>query len=74
MVSSTLNPNRPKWLTEDVIKELRHDIETCPDPYTDEEIATLEFDGKIDMKRDNAYMAIKTLNKYGIPLTESEEK
>ena len=69
----TSNISRPKWLTDEVVEELRHDIEICPNPYTKKEVQELKLDGTVDMKRSNAYMAIKTLNKYGIPLTKSEE-
>lgn len=68
MALNTSDYDRPEWLTDKVVEELRHDIAICPNPYTDSEVANLEFDGNVDMKRDNAYMAIKTLNKYGIPL------
>ena len=70
MCSDASNINRPDWLTDEAIKELRHDIAICPNPYTEEDIANWVFDGANDFKRDNAYMAIKTLKKYGIPLKE----
>ena len=43
MISDTSNGNRPEWLTDDVIKELRHDIEICLNPYTEEDIANWVF-------------------------------
>lgn len=60
------NTQRPRWLTDEVIKELTNDIAICPNPYTEQDINELELDGTVDLKRNNAYMAIKTLKKYGI--------
>ena len=70
----TSNISRPKWLTNEVIDDLRHDIEICPNPYTKKEIQELKLDGTVDMKRHNAYSAIKTLTKYGIPLIQRRKK
>ena len=59
---------RPDWLTDDVIEEMRHDIQICPEPYTQKDILNWEYDGEYDQTRLNAYNAIRTLKKYGIPL------
>ena len=62
---------RPKWLTDEAIKELRSDIAKCPNPYTKEDVDNIELDGNYDPERLYAYEAIDTLTSYGIPLTDN---
>lgn len=62
---------KPKWLDEQTIEELRNDIAICPNPYTEEDVDNIELDGSFDAQRLNAYEAINTLNRYGIPLTNN---
>lgn len=56
----------PDWLTDELIEELKINIAECDDPYTDEEMAQIDFDGDIDWKRYNAAAAKDILLKYGI--------
>ena len=58
-------PKRPDWLTDNKIKELKKDLEECV-PYTEEELAELEYDGDVDIGRHNAYTALKTLKYFGL--------
>lgn len=64
------NTVRPDWLTDEVIEEMRHNIQTCSNPYTQEDISNWEYDGEYNQHKLNAYDAIRILNKYGIPLTK----
>ena len=63
-----MNSNIPKpdWLTDELIEELKIDIAECDNPYTDEEMDQIDFDGSIDWKRYNAAAAKDILSKYGI--------
>lgn len=63
MDSST---QRPKWLTDEKIAEMRAWIDNCPNPYTDQEIAELELDAPFDLERMRANTAIRVLTKYGV--------
>lgn len=65
MELNTYRP-RPDWLTDDKIKRLKQDLIECPNPYTDEEVAELEYDGDVDIRRHNAYTAKKTLKHFGL--------
>ena len=60
------NTALPKWLTPEIISKLKHDIEICPNPYTEEEILALKLDGPRSSSRYNAYVAKEILTKYGI--------
>ena len=62
-----LYPSKPDWLADEVIAKLRNDIAICPSPYTQEEVDELEFDAPFDLKKHNAFMAIKTLKLFYIP-------
>ena len=62
-----LYPSKPDWLADEVIAKLRNDIAICPSPYTQEEVDELEFDAPFDLKKHNAFMAIKTLKLFNIP-------
>ena len=57
---------RPDWLTDEDIKQLREDITKCSNPYTDEELNELPFDEPLDMNRANARTAIDILTKYNL--------
>ena len=59
--------SKPDWLADEVIAKLRNDIAICPSPYTQEEVDELEFDAPFDLKKHNAFMAIKTLKLFNIP-------
>lgn len=63
-----MNSNIPKpdWLTDELIEELKIDIAKCENPYTDEEMEKIDFDGYIDWDRYNAAAAKDILSKYGI--------
>jgi predicted kinase len=65
------NISKPEWLTDEIIEDMRNDIAICSNPYTENDIDNLYFDGELDQLRLNAYNAIKTLTEYGIPLTET---
>lgn len=65
-MDSNINLQKPDWLTDSAIASLKKDIMECPTPYTKEEVEELEYDGLIDMKRYNAYVAKKLLTKYGM--------
>lgn len=60
-------------LSESRIKKMRENIRNCPNPYTEEEMNALPFDGVIDSARARAYMAIKILTEHGIPLTDEDD-
>ena len=62
-----LYPSKPDWLADEVITKLRNDIAICPSSYTQEEVDELEFDAPFDLKKHNAFMAIKTLKLFNIP-------
>ncbi|MEE0859430.1 MAG: hypothetical protein U0M12_08205 [Acutalibacteraceae bacterium] len=57
---------RPDWLTDEIVEELKKDLVRCSNPYTEEEVEELECDGYIDIKRANAKTAKDILVKYGI--------
>lgn len=59
-------PKRPDWLTDDKIKKLKQELIECPNPYTEEELAELKYDGDVDIRRHNAYTALKTLKRFGL--------
>ena len=59
-------PKRPDWLTDEVVKEMKQTLKDCQNPYTQEDIDDLEFDGAIDFKRLHAYDALEILSKYGL--------
>lgn len=59
-------PPRPDWLTDEKIKSLKEDLEECSNPYTEEEVERLEYDGYIDIKRANAYTAKQILEEFGL--------
>ena len=42
-----MNSNIPKpdWLNDELIEELKIDIAKCENPYTDEEMEKIDFDG-----------------------------
>lgn len=63
-----LNKNipTPDWLTDELIEELKDSIAKCDNPYTDEEMAQIDFDGDMDWKRYNAAAAKDILLKDGI--------
>lgn len=65
-MDSNTNIPKPDWLTDDLIEELKIDIAECDNPYTDEEMDKIDFDGVIDWKRYNAAAAKDILLKYGI--------
>lgn len=56
---------RPDWLTDELIKDLKDQLDDCPNPYTAEEARNIPLDGDMDLKRYNAYTAKKILAKYG---------
>ena len=43
------------------------------EPYTEEEIDAIPFDGDIDYKKYKAYQAIEMLTYYGIPLVADDD-
>ena len=56
----------PEWLTDEAISNLRNDLASCDNPYTQEEVEQLELDAPRDMKRYNAYVANKILTAYNL--------
>jgi len=63
-------PQRPKWMTDDTLAELREDIRKCSDPYTDDEMKECQFMDEVDELRFNAKTAIDILTHFGIPFEE----
>ena len=63
-----MNSNIPKpdWLTDELIEELKDSISKCDNPYSDEEMEKIDFDGYIDWGRYNAAAAKDILSKYNI--------
>lgn len=57
---------RPEWLTDELIEDMKKEVAECPNPYTEAEIAKLELDGDMDIKRYNAYVAKSTLTEYSL--------
>lgn len=58
-------PPKPDWLTDDKIKEFKQELKECPNPYTEEELSELEYDGDVDIERHNAYVAREILEHFG---------
>lgn len=56
----------PEWLTKEKIKELKQDLLICDNPYTDEDVVNLSYDGSYDAKRYNANLAKRILSKYDL--------
>lgn len=65
MASNTII-KRPEWLTDECIAMYRAALQKCNNPYTEEEVKKLPFDGQRDMYRYNAYVAKRILTKYGL--------
>lgn len=59
-------PPRPDWLTDEMIKSLKEDLEECSNPYTQKELEELEYDGYVDIKRHNAYTSRQILEEFGL--------
>jgi hypothetical protein len=61
-------------MTSEKIKKFRRWAASA-DPYTEEEVRSLPFDGvDEDIDRYQAYMGKKILEEYGIPLTEETDE
>ena len=73
MASDILSSQNPNKLTDDYIRSMREYIKKCPNPYTDEDVDNLPFDGYIDPLRMNAYAAIVILTRHGISLSDEDE-
>lgn len=56
----------PEWLTDEAISNLRNDLASCNNPYTQEEVEQLELDAPRDMERYNAYVANKILTAFNL--------
>lgn len=68
-----LNTQRPWWLTDEIIEQLKKDLEAFPNPYEGAPPETdFEFDGLVDMKREKAQSALDILTKYNIPFFTNE--
>ncbi len=62
------NIQKPLWLTNETIEQLKKDLAAFPNPYEGappEE--DFEFDGFSDIKRENAQFAWDVFTKYNIP-------
>lgn len=63
------NTERPKWLTDEKIAQYREWLSKA-EPYTEEEIMDIPFDGDMfaeyDMNRQLAYDAQTILKKYDL--------
>jgi len=71
-MDSNTSKSLPWWLTDQEIKILRRRVKECPNPYTDEEMDAIEYDGAYDPVRFAAHESKRILLKYGIPLTDEE--
>lgn len=72
-MASNISQERPDWLTEDEIRDLRNEVKKGSKPYTDEEIEAMEYDDPaFSISRANAKIALDILTEYGIPLTDEE--
>jgi len=70
-MKSNTQVTRPNWLTDSRVSEMRQEIKECNNPYTDAELADIEYDSDfsdsgLDLKRLRAYHAIETLKKYNL--------
>ncbi len=57
---------RPQWLTDELVEDMKKEVIECPNPYTEADVAALELDGDMDIKRYNAYVSKSTLTEYGL--------
>ena len=71
-MDSDTSKSLPWWLTEQTIINLRRRVRDCSNPYSDEEMDAIEYDGAYDPIRYDAHEAKRILLKYGIPLTDEE--
>ena len=70
LVSNSLD--KPWWLTDDKIKELKEDFAAYPEVDLNNPLE-IEYDGLIDIKRQRAETALKILTKYNIPFDDIKE-
>ena len=62
--------NKEFEYTKEEISEMKRRILICEKPYSEQDVKNIAYDGDFDIDRMNAYMAVKTLTRLGIPLPQ----
>lgn len=68
-MDSNIMNKEPEYSKKE-IEEMQRLIIECDHPYTEQDVLNCDYDGKCDVDRMGAYMAIKTLTRLGIPIPE----
>lgn len=72
-MASNTYPQRPDWLTDKLVEDLRKQLRENPKPLSDEELSHWQYDGYNDNKRLNSRRAYDILSHFGL-LEEQEGK
>lgn len=71
-MASSIYPQKPEWLTDELIEALRKQLRENPKPLSDEELSHWQYDGYNDSKRLNSRRAYDILSHFGL-LEKQEE-